>query len=123
MIPVNQAIVRRFPQGDAHDIPFYLAFVRSFHIIVFVQRDAEFRWIGWNREHATQHGCTVVEIESVVRNAGHGWPRRLDRAKYVIEGRGQGNRMVRIIYLKDPEGTFFVIHAMPLTTRRRRRGR
>ena len=56
----------------------------------------------------------------MVRNAGHGWPRRLDRAKYVIEGRVQ---MVRIIYLKDPEGTFFVIHAMPLTTQRRRSGR
>lgn len=120
MIHNKPAIVRRFPQGDAHDIQFYLAFTRSFHIIVFVQRDAEFRWIDWNREHATQHGCSVVEIESVVRNAGHGWPRRLDRAKYVIEGRVQ---MVRIIYLKDPEGTFFVIHAMPLTTQRRRSGR
>jgi hypothetical protein len=47
----------------------------------------------------------------------------MDRAKYVVEGRGDGNRMVRVIYLKDPEGTFFVIHAMPLTTRRRRRRR
>lgn len=82
--------------------------------------DIEFRWIAWNRDHATSPGCTIEETESVVRNAGRGWPRKLDRAKYVVEGRGQGGRMVRVIYLKDPEGTFFVIHSMPLTTRRRR---
>jgi hypothetical protein len=37
-----------------------------------------------------------------------------------FQGRGKGNRMVQVAYILDPDGTIFVIHAMPLTTRRRR---
>jgi hypothetical protein len=81
-----------------------------------------FRWIEWNIDHATQHGCTIAEIESVVRNRRRPWPRKEANGKWMVEGRGQGNRMVRVVYLIDePDATYFVIHAMPLTTRRRRR--
>ena len=31
--------------------------------------DAEFRWNAWNLDHATRHGCTIPEIESVVLRA------------------------------------------------------
>lgn len=85
-----------------------------------MQRDVRLRWNEWNLEHATQHGCTIAEIESVVRSAGHGWPRKGDNGKYTVESRGQGGRVIRVIYVIDPEGTLYVIHAMPLTTRRRR---
>jgi len=81
---------------------------------------AQFRWIGWNREHATKHGCSILEIESVVRSAGHGFPRKLDRKKWLVIGRGTGDRLVEVLFLLDDDGTAFVIHAMPLTTRRRR---
>jgi hypothetical protein len=80
----------------------------------------EFRWIEWNREHATKHGCTIAEIESVVRNAGRGYPRRVDSEKWHVVGRGIGNRVIEVVYLLDDDGAAFVIHAMPLTTRRRR---
>jgi hypothetical protein len=86
-------------------------------------RNIEFRWIDWNRDHATSHGCSIAEIESIVRHAGHGMTLDIGNSKYLVEGRGQGGRLVRVIFLKDPEGTLFVIHAMPLKTRRRRRGR
>ena len=85
-----------------------------------MQRYVEFRWNEWNLEHATKHGCTIPEIESVVRNADRGWPRKGAEGKYTVEGRGQGGRKARVIYVIDPEGTLYVIHAMPLTTRRRR---
>ena len=85
--------------------------------------DVEFLWIEWNREHATAHGCSIAEIEAVVRNVGHGKTRDIGNGKYIVEGQGQGGRMIRVIFLKDLEGTLFVIHAMSLTTRRRRRGR
>lgn len=85
-----------------------------------MHRDVEFRWNAWNIEHATSHGCSIAEIESVVRNAGRGWPRKEADEKYAVEGRGQGNRMVRVIYVLDANRTRYVIHAMPLTTRRRR---
>jgi hypothetical protein len=81
---------------------------------------SQFRWIDWNRDHATRHGCAIGEIESVVRNARHGFPRKRDRRKWLVIGRGNGGRMVEVIYLLDNDGTAFVIHAMPLTTRGRR---
>lgn len=81
---------------------------------------SQFRWIDWNREHATRHGCTINEIESVVQSAPRGFPRKRDRQKWLVVGRGTGDRKVEVIFLLDDDGTAFVIHAMPLATRRRR---
>lgn len=81
---------------------------------------AEFKWHAWNLDHATRHGCTVGEIESVVRNEN---PRHVGDGKLMVIGRGQGGRVIRVVYVIDREGPIFVIHAMPVTTRRRRRGR
>ena len=85
-------------------------------------REDVFRWNEWNREHATRHGCTIDEIESVVRRGGRGFPRKIGNGKYQVVGRGSGNRMVEVVYIRDPQpaDTLYVIHAMPLTLRRRR---
>lgn len=45
--------------------------------------------------------------------------------KHYVEGRGIGDRMIAVIFIFDrvkqaEEETIYVIHAMPLTTRRRR---
>ena len=92
-------------------------------IYSYVVPPEDFRWVEWNMDHATRHRCTLREIESVVRNAGRGYPRKLDAGKWQVVGRGTGDRVVEVIYLLDPDGTAFVIHAMPLTTRRRSRRR
>ena len=39
----------------------------------YVVAPKEFRWIEWNWEHVRKHGCSVYEVESVVRNAGRGF--------------------------------------------------
>jgi len=44
----------------------------------------------------------------------------MDRKKWLVIGRGTGDRIVKVIYLLDGDKAAFVIHAMPLTTRRRR---
>lgn len=80
-----------------------------------------FRWNAWNEEHATCHGCSIAEIESAVRHPERGYPRKIGDEKLRVVGRGQGGRMIQVVYLLDDDGTVFVIHAMPLTTRRRRR--
>jgi hypothetical protein len=85
--------------------------------------DEAFRWIEWNRDHATLHGCEIPEIESVVRRARRHEVRNIGGGKWRVIGRGTGDRVVEVIFLRDPDGTLFVIHAMPLITRRRRRGR
>ena len=84
---------------------------------------SEFRWIRWNVENATKHGCTFAEIESVILRPDRGFPRRIDNEKWLVYGRGVGNRLIEVIYLLDDPHTAFVIHAMPLITRRRRGGR
>lgn len=83
----------------------------------------EFRWNDWNLDHATRHGCTIEEIEALLRNPGRGWPRISGKGRFLVEGRGAGGRMIRVGYVLDPDNTRYVIHAMPLTTRRRRGGR
>jgi phage-related protein len=80
----------------------------------------DFRWNAWNLEHATKHGVAVHEVEHVVRNARRPYPRDIGDEKWLVEGRGQGDRFVRVIYVLDMDGTIYVLHAMPLTTRRRR---
>lgn len=62
----------------------------------------------------------MQEIEAVVRHAGRGFPRKVDRRKWQVIGRGIGHRVIEVVYVLDDDGTAFVIHAMPLTTRRRR---
>ena len=80
----------------------------------------DFRWNEWNLDHATIHGCTISEIESIVRRAGRGFPRYIGNGKWLVQARGTGDRMVEVIYVLDSDDTIYVIHAMPLTTRRRR---
>jgi hypothetical protein len=82
-------------------------------------RNPDFRWIDWNLDHATKHGCGISEIESIVRR-NFNRARKFGNGKWRIEGRGQGDRVVEVIFVKDDDGTIFVIHAMPLTTRRRK---
>jgi uncharacterized DUF497 family protein len=82
-----------------------------------------FRWIEWNEEHATRHGCTIREIESVLLSASRGFPRKMDDGKWLVVGRGTGGRLIRVVYLLDDDGSALVIHAMPLTTRRKRGSR
>jgi uncharacterized DUF497 family protein len=79
-----------------------------------------FRWNEWNLEHCTVHGCTVGEVELVVRNAARGFPSRIGDEKWRVIGRGTGNRLVQVVYVLDADATIYPIHAMPLTTRRRR---
>jgi hypothetical protein len=69
-----------------------------------------------------KHGCDPAEAERIVDNPARGYPWR-EGEKYLVQRRGQGNRWMQVAYLIDPDGVIFVIHAMPLTTRRRRRRR
>ena len=82
----------------------------------------DFRWIEWNIEKVEKHGCTPAEAEQAVNHPARGFPQR-DGEKRLVRGRGQGDRWVQVVYLIDPDGTIFVIHAMPLISRRRRGSR
>jgi uncharacterized DUF497 family protein len=79
-----------------------------------------FRWNDWNRDHAGRHGVELLEAERVVENGDR---RRIDDDKYKVIGRGTGGRWVQVIYIFDPPGVVYVIHARPLTDAEKRRAR
>ena len=83
----------------------------------------EFRWNDWDRDHATKHGVSAEEAEQVVRFARRPFPQQRGPNKWLVEGRGVGGRFVRVVYVTDPDDTLYIIHAMPLGGRRRRRKR
>ncbi len=83
----------------------------------------DFRWSDDNEEHVAAHGVTPAEAEHVVYNASRPWPMDKGDGKWIVQGRGNGGRMVQVIFVYDDEPhreMVYVIHAMPLTTRRRR---
>jgi uncharacterized DUF497 family protein len=83
----------------------------------------QFRWIEWNRDHIAEHGVSADEAETVVRHMRPPFPRQIGDDKLLVWGRGQGGRILQVIYVLDPDDTIFVIHARPLTEREKRRYR
>jgi uncharacterized DUF497 family protein len=83
----------------------------------------QFRWIDWNRDHIAEHGVEMEEAEMVVRNAKPPFPEEIEDEKLIVKGRGIGGRFLQVVYLLDPDGTAFVIHARPLTEREKKQMR
>jgi hypothetical protein len=82
-------------------------------------KDYEFRWIEWNIGKCHKHGVYVWDAEYVVCHAVRPFPMRTEGNKLVVWGQTRGGLYIQVIYLVDPGGTVFVIHAMPLTERQK----
>lgn len=82
---------------------------------------ARFRWNAWNIEHIGLHGVKPAEAELVIETCGD--RRRIGDGKYKTIGRGNGGRWLQVIYIFDPPGVIYVIHARPLTDSEKRRAR
>lgn len=76
--------------------------------------EPDFRWNAWNLEHATSHGVSVAEIESVVRSAKPPYPEDVGNGKWKVIGRGRGDRWVQVLFVIDDDRTVYVIHARPI---------
>jgi uncharacterized DUF497 family protein len=83
----------------------------------------EFRWNEWNTEHIMRHGVCPEEAERVVRGATGRFPRRIEQDKWLVWGRGNGGRLLQVVFVLDEDDTVFVIHARPLTDKEKRRFR
>ena len=73
----------------------------------------DLRWNNYNLGKIAQHGVSREEVERILRIAKRHEHRRHRQGSWIVYGRGQSNRRIRVVYLKDPDGTYFVIHAMP----------
>jgi len=83
----------------------------------------DFRWNEWNVEHIARHGVMPDEAEYVVRTAKNPFPRKIEEDKWLVWGRGRGDRFLQVIYVLDEDRTVYVIHARPLEDREKRRFR
>ncbi|HZZ29859.1 MAG TPA: hypothetical protein VFE46_17820 [Pirellulales bacterium] len=83
----------------------------------------QFRWKEWNLDHIANHGVSPAEAELVVRSAQSPFPEEIEDEKILVWGQGSGGRYLQVIYLLDPDGTAFIIHARPLNRREKRRVR
>ncbi len=80
----------------------------------------DFRWIDWNVDKCHRHGVAPDEAEEVVQNAHRPYPRKIDDEKTIVRGQTNQGRYMQVIYLIDENDALFVIHAMPLSGRKKR---
>lgn len=83
----------------------------------------DFRWNDQNVEHIAGHGVDPEEAEQVVEDAEPPWPWHRRDGKYLVWGRGRGDRLLQVAFVLEPDDAIYVIHARPLTEREKRRYR
>ncbi len=81
----------------------------------------EFRWNEWNIEHIAAHGVSPWQAEYVVNHPPRGYPLRGEEGKFLVRGYDIVGSYLQVIYIFDPPGVVFVIHARPLTDPEKRR--
>jgi uncharacterized DUF497 family protein len=82
-----------------------------------------FRWNDWNTDHIAEHGVEQDEAEMVVARARPPYPEERPDDKYLVCGRGHGDRLLPVLFIYDEDGGIYVIHARPLTEREKKRCR
>ena len=80
----------------------------------------DFRWNDANVEHIDRHNITPTEAEYVVNHPFRGYPRAMEDDKYLAKGQTAQGHYIQVIYLFDPPGVVYVIHARAMTVNERR---
>lgn len=83
----------------------------------------EFRWNEWNIDHVGKHGVAPGEAEHVVNHVRSPYPQELGEGKFLAVGQTEDGRYMQVVYVFDPPGVVFVIHARPLRELEKRRFR
>lgn len=73
----------------------------------------DFRWNEYNLGKVAKHGVEPEEAEPVVRSAKQHEHRKHRKGTWIVYGRGDSNRRLQVVYFKDPDDTYYIIHAMP----------
>jgi len=81
----------------------------------------EFRWNAWNIEHIGSHGVEPAQAEYIVNHPSRGYPLRGEEGKFLVRGQDTNGLYMQVIYVFDPPGVVYVIHARPLTDPEKRR--
>jgi hypothetical protein len=92
----------------------------DFRACLFYKKLVWFRWNEWNIDHVATHGVTPEEAEYVVEHARRPFPRYEGDGKYLVRGQSDAGRWLQVVYVFDPPGVVYVIHARPLKESERR---
>jgi hypothetical protein len=82
-----------------------------------------FRWNQWNVDHIAEHVVLPEEAELVVSAARRPWPEYIGEDKWRVWGQTPEGRYLQVIYIFDPPGVIFAIHARDLDEREKRQCR
>lgn len=80
----------------------------------------EFRWNEANVDHIGEHNIVPEEAEHVVNHPARGFPRAMEDGKYLAKGQTAEGHYIQVIYVFDPPGVVYVLHARPMTIKERR---
>ena len=83
----------------------------------------DFRWNDWNRTHIERHDVSTVDAEQVIEGTAQPFPLYRGDGKWLVWGRGEGGRLLQVVFIIDGDDAIFVIHARPLTYREKFRYR
>jgi uncharacterized DUF497 family protein len=81
----------------------------------------EFRWNSRNIDHIGEHGLDPGHAEFVVNHPARGFPRREADHKFRAWGQTMDGQYLQVVYIFDPPGVVYVIHARRLTQNEKRR--
>ncbi len=74
-------------------------------------RDYGFHWNAWNVAQVEKHGLTVADVQFVVWNARHPFPRHYKRGGWEVRGRTPQQRLIQVFFFVDNYGDIYVYHA------------
>jgi uncharacterized DUF497 family protein len=80
----------------------------------------KFRWNEPNVDHIGEHNIVPAEAAYVVNHPFRGYPRAMEDEKYLVKGQTAEGQYIQVIYVFDPPGVVYVIHARPMTLKERR---
>ena len=83
----------------------------------------QFRWNEWNTRHVVEHGIDPASAEEAVEGASDPYPRRVERDKLLVWGPDEAGELLQVVFVLDPDGTAYILHARRLTVREKRRYR
>jgi uncharacterized DUF497 family protein len=81
----------------------------------------EFRWNADNEDHIAEHGIAPAHAEYVVQNARPPYPEYRGDGKWRVWGQTSSGDYLQVVFVFDPDGTVYVIHARPLKDIEKRR--
>lgn len=101
-------------------------------------------WNAWNLQHIAKHGVTRKEAEYVVLHARGPFPREIEDEKFLVWGQARDGRYLQVIFVRPEEDSIdlatligvdlfalaedssepiYIVHAMELTARQKKRYR